>query len=82
MLLVGQAILSPAWRCVSVGSPSRNSLELRLSTAKRGQSFACFLRNQRFQSGANQGGLLLDPREFLGPLEQILIDDQGGSRMH
>jgi hypothetical protein len=34
-----------------------------------------FTGNQGFQSGAYQGGLLLDAGEFFGSLEQAVVND-------
>jgi hypothetical protein len=46
-----------------------------LCAAQRGKAFTGFAGNQRFQSGANQGSLLLNAGEFFRALEQTVVDE-------
>jgi hypothetical protein len=45
-------------------------------------AFPAFLCNQRFQSGTHERRFFFDPGKITGSFQQIVVNDQGGSRMY
>lgn len=62
--------------------PARNRLRSAIGAAKRGQPPSALTRDERLQSRVHDRGLFADAAQLLGPLEQLVIDDQGSSHMH
>lgn len=53
-----------------------------LGAAEGCESAGCFAGDERFESCADEGGLFLNPREFAAALDEVIINDQGGSHMY